>query len=376
MRRKIWIMFLVLALVIGSLGTTAAAAKPDGGTTGKYAITVSKVVVDSQGQSLTSDSTAFTVNLKLGTTIKATGTVRQGTPLKFSGLVAGTYSVEEAPVTGYEQVSISPSVPFTVGGKTLNYAVTITNKKTATPPPPATTLHYVALGDSIATGSWVGGDADSYAEQYYRYLVGLYPTKTVTWKLLAHDGDTSSVLLSKLNTDATFAAEIAKADVITISIGGNNIMDAAIDSLFASIDNTAAEAGTVAFLSDYDQILAKVRQINTGGGKNARILAATLYNPYNNKTTYFSNDPALHQEAEGYIERINNEIRSASDINYSVVEVHNYFKTNYANPGAAGNMKDVVHLYDIWYFMTRYDPHPNPTGHGVILLLHKEVPLS
>lgn len=374
--RKIGIMLLVLVLVIGSLGTTVAAGKPGGGTTGKYAITVSKVVVDESGQQV-SDNTPFTINLIPPSGIKVTSTVSQSSPQKFSGLVAGTYTIEEVDPTaqGYTKLSITPST-VTVGGKTLNYAVKITNKKLGTQPPPATTLHYVALGDSIATGSWAGGDADSYAEQYYRYLVGEYPTKTVTWKQLAHDGDTSTVLRGKLDTDPTFAAEIAKADIITISIGGNNIMDAAIDSLFASINNAEAEAGTVAFLADYDQILTKVRQLNTSGGKSARILAATLYNPYNNKTTYFANDPALHQEAEGYIERINAEIRTANDINYSVVEVHDYFKTNYANLGAAGNMKDVVHLYDLWFFMTRYDPHPNPNGHGVILKLHKDIQLD
>lgn len=225
-------------------------------------------------------------------------------------------------------------------------------------------IHYVALGDSVATGSTSRGTTTSYVYGFYDYLK--LKDSTATMKNLSNDGDKSTDLLRRLGED-TFSAEVKKADIITLTIGGNNIMDAARASGFSSIDNYLAEAGTIAFEAEYNLIIQAIRKLNP----TAEIIAVTLYNPYNSiKITGYSNDPVLRVEAENYISRINAKITGISnDSRYRVVDVHNYFKLNYADKGKMGS---VTYFYPFYWFSFTRDPHPNQTGQNVITNLHKE----
>ena len=95
-------------------------------------------------------------------------------------------------------------------------------------PVPALALEgvYVALGDSIADGYGLAED-----EQAFPELVAAergYELKTVT----SSEGMTSADLLAQLS-DKNVAAQVASADVITITVGGNDLMDALYDYLAA-----------------------------------------------------------------------------------------------------------------------------------------------
>ena len=87
---------------------------------------------------------------------------------------------------------------------------------------------YVALGDSIADGYGLADDEQSFPE-----LVAAergYDLKTVT----SSDGWTSDDLLAQLS-DEVVAAEVAAADVVTITVGGNDLMGALYDYLAAQV---------------------------------------------------------------------------------------------------------------------------------------------
>ena len=85
---------------------------------------------------------------------------------------------------------------------------------------------YVALGDSIADGYGLAED-----EQAFPELVAAergYELKTVA----SSEGLTSADLLAQLS-DKNVAAQVASADVITITVGGNDLMGALYDYLAA-----------------------------------------------------------------------------------------------------------------------------------------------
>ena len=167
---------------------------------------------------------------------------------------------------------------------------------------------------------------------------------------LAVDGDDASELLARLRT-STYIDEIKKADVITISIGGNNIMDAG-ENFFTSLNNAIAAANTIKFESDYPKIITAIRELNT----KARIIVQTLYNPFNTiAISGYSGDPALHNETEAYISRVNAAIIAVTDPNYTKVDIHKLFLEGYADKGLMG---DITYFYpNIWLKLTR-DPHP------------------
>jgi lysophospholipase L1-like esterase len=175
---------------------------------------------------------------------------------------------------------------------------------------------------------------------------------------LAVDGDDASELLARLRT-STYIDEIKKADVITLSIGGNNIMDAG-ENFFTSLNNAIAEANTIKFESDYPKIITAIRALNI----DARIIVQTLYNPFNSISIKgYTGDPALQIETETYILRVNTAITSIIDPNYTKVDIHKLFLESYAKEGLMG---DITYFYpNIWLKLTR-DPHPNQAGENLI----------
>ena len=86
-------------------------------------------------------------------------------------------------------------------------------------------LEIVALGDSITTGYKLDGyDASNVSEntQIQNYVNLVAMDKDANVLNLAHDGDKTQDLLDILN-DVDNIEKINKADVILISIGGNEL---------------------------------------------------------------------------------------------------------------------------------------------------------
>lgn len=338
------IAFLFGLVFIASAASVTVQAAPKAGT--GISVTVTK---DVEG---ISDTTSFSVVVYKDNVKFKEGTISESKPLVLSNLKAGTYRVEELPKDGYEKISIT--APITISAKGT-YTFAVVNRKLASPPP-VETFHYLALGDSIATGKSSRGTTTSYVTTFYNHLKTLYPYATM--RNLAVDGDDASELLARLST-STYIDEIKKADVITISIGGNNIMDAG-ENFFSSLNNVIAEANTVAFEADYPKVIAAIRANNT----EARIIVQTLYNPFNTiPISGYEGDPALQIETEGYISRVNAAITSITDSNYTIVDIHTLFLESYADKGLMGN---VTYFYpSAWLKFTR-DPHPNQTGENLI----------
>lgn len=78
--------------------------------------------------------------------------------------------------------------------------------------------NYVALGDSISTGYGLGE-----GEKPFTQLVA--EANSYNLQSFAQDGATTSTLLAKLSEQATIAA-LSTADVVTITIGGNDFVGA------------------------------------------------------------------------------------------------------------------------------------------------------
>jgi lysophospholipase L1-like esterase len=247
-----------------------------------------------------------------------------------------------------------------------------------TPTTPTTsTINYVALGDSIATGTVLNDSKiTSYVTYFGQYLKSYYGKKaTVNVQNLAHDGDASNELLALLtlktgtlttsqgyHRDITSAesaavqAAVKNANVITISIGGNNLMRAANIPGFTTIDTDKAQKGVDDFLAQWPLILQAIKDTGT----NAKVIVNTVYNPYNTRNTWlYPNDLELHKQVDTYLSQINAAITSSEGI--KVADVHSTFHT-YAD---AGKMGDVTYFYPAFFSIAR-NPHPTSTGQNII----------
>lgn len=282
---------------------------------------------------------------------------------KASTIVSSQIKLVVNPVQGEEPTSEEPTSEEPTS-----------EEPTSEPPITAPTkIHYVALGDSLVTGTTgISGTMKTYVHGVFAYLQSQYGIENVTKAFFGVDGDSSADLLNKVMNNPTIIGEISKADLITVSIGGNNIMPAARSSSFWSIDTTLADQGVANFEVEYNAIMDKIHELNP----NAKVIVTTLYNPYNsaNQPKGYSGDTKLYATANIYIDDIINKvIRSYSGVNYSVVEMHNHFSSNF---GELGKMGDVTFFYPkysalTWWFVkyTR-DPHLNQKGQDEMLRLH------
>lgn len=243
---------------------------------------------------------------------------------------------------------------------------------------------FLPLGDSIAYGMNAEQNK-GYASQLYRYLKGIsqYSSLTASSEKTAVPGLDSSDLLNLINANQFL---LPSAAVITISIGGNNILpivngevckvlnispdQSRPDELPAQVAKVIAQqpealnkligltqdkvfldrlqGSAERFKSDWAQI---VNMLKVSAPK-AKIYVLTVYNPFSIKEQLF------YSIFESYISGINSTIKSYNQY-YNVVDVHDVFAQHTGEAITNFNM-----------FAGNFDPHPNQLGHNIIFEAH------
>ena len=243
------------------------------------------------------------------------------------------------------------------------------------------TFNYVVLGDSIPNGVTheylFEPDIDSYSDKLNAYFRSEYSSvSNYSFSDLSVSGLDSSGLLLQLNSVKSY---IENADVITVCIGANDIMNAAkndnnVYDFYNNIDWTKADAGLSMFASNYRSI---IETIKTWNNKNVKILVMTVYNPYN-IGDMGPNGTGIdyHAKVESYLSDseigLNTIIKDldvfyGTNLDYNVVDVHDYFEKYYGY-----SKGDVTGFYGILGGYIK-DPHPDKEGQAVIFDLHYKV---
>ena len=249
---------------------------------------------------------------------------------------------------------------------------------------------YVALGDSITTGYGLD-EAQSFAEQ-----IAEQEGYTLNGSL-ARDGATSTDLLEVVRSEAN-ADTLKNADLITITIGGNDLMNALYaylaeeynnkqnsDTPITAADVKASLAGeeeavveqttmlgfAISNISDFQsssiansayatlwdkfiEIIGTIRSIN----ENAQLIVVNQYNPYSHLTTGIPglNLSSVISAFDSAVQVLNEAISSGETIaGYTVADVYTKFKEAESNPCNA-SVSPSINL----------DFHPNAAGHSLI----------
>ena len=131
---------------------------------------------------------------------------------------------------------------------------------------------FLVLGDSIAAGSGVSDKADAYA-----WLIA--EAKGYDLTNYGAGGDISADLLRKVTEQENTRRKITEADIIAVSIGGNDLLHAedvftmVIKGLLGDYDMIQPVLDT--FRENYAGIIAGIRALNP----HALVVVQTLYNP-------------------------------------------------------------------------------------------------
>lgn len=243
------------------------------------------------------------------------------------------------------------------------------------------------IGDSIAAGfgleGYTGDGSDppsSYAsilsQKYKKELDGICSATVIN---AAVSGDTSSQLLEKLKS-GELDKHIFGSDVVVISIGGNDIMQPALEflsqdlqitnqqdlesydtsklanpSIIAMLNNRieAINQNLDAFSVNLSQIISDIKSKTSG-----TIIIQTVYNPLDSTKEYEVISKLIGEK----LSKLNNIISDNSkyengQVNYLVCDVFSAFK---------GKSKQYTNI-------DKYDIHPNAEGHKVISELVDEL---
>jgi len=246
----------------------------------------------------------------------------------------------------------------------------------------STDIVYVALGDSVAFGmSATAGNG--YTDLLKTYLDGNPMGASIVYKNLSAPGFTAEDLYRQVKDNNT-AQTVAAGDIITINIGGNNILGAVIglvkslypdapdtlDGLNQAVNmdpsriaaimeklkdpaspeskalNLALIAGVTSFNVYFPLLMKEVRAL----APKAEIYVNTLYSPV-------QKEQDLKLLVNPYIHSINLNIRSYQfRYQYKVVDVYSAFYLTRQN----------VLDFNITSYPFNVDIHPNNEGHQLI----------
>ena len=248
---------------------------------------------------------------------------------------------------------------------------------------------YAALGDSITTGYGLADGEKAFTELLAE------TNSLVLDDTLARDGKTSGELLEELEAQ-TADGVVAGASVVTITIGGNDLMHALYSYIanryneqdavtpvdaaevssglmsgdvtmltfavgqvsgFAGSDEAAAALGQ--FAENLGAIVGRIRELNP----SALIVVANQYNPYRYLAEELASNMLFGGQAkkisdafESGVVELNNAITaSAGLLGYSVADVYSAFAAAEQNPCNASFSPSI-----------NLDFHPNAFGHSLI----------
>ena len=236
----------------------------------------------------------------------------------------------------------------------------------------------LALGDSITTGY---GLNDPEKESFTALLGEGYIINNK-----AVDGNTVTGIAKQLKTGAITAQEIAAADAITITIGGNDLL--ALLYTKAAAYNTANKNPELALLTSapalldknspdylinspefitalslYQETLTGVTTALRQANPDVKIIVATQYNPYmecNGVTLQGVSLIPLYVGVEDGVNRLNAAIlANAAAGGYRVADVKSAFDAAHSAGSDLSNVNPDMSALDL-------DFHPTAAGHAVL----------
>ncbi|PKR77297.1 hypothetical protein CEY16_11210 [Halalkalibacillus sediminis] len=196
----------------------------------------------------------------------------------------------------------------------------------------ATPIVYKALGDSLTVG--VGaffskGFVGRYAEKSVNHLQRPIRTQVIAKrKMTSHD-------LVKLTRDEHQLKSISQANIITITIGGNDLLEA--NRLFLSTYHPEFfEQSAFDLYMNVSTILYRIKKAKTNEGSPYLIRIIGLYNPY----------PQLSY-SDYWVERYNQILRSFSSDHIVFIDIYPFFQRTDRNLLSFDGLHPNKHGYEI-----------------------------
>lgn len=175
----------------------------------------------------------------------------------------------------------------------------------------AKTINYLAFGDSLTVGFGAPagrGFVDSFrlkVEQDLNVPVHLIQAGT--------NGATTSELLQTMESDSLIQRDIQQADIITMTAGGNDLIQAAIPFFYQN-DPAFLKAALQTYETNYKKMMLQIEALRQGIGTPYLMVLVGLYNPL----------PQV-PDAAYWVQRFNLFLRKLEQPHIVVVQVYDSF---------------------------------------------------
>ncbi|AWB42931.1 lysophospholipase [Paenibacillus sp. CAA11] len=171
---------------------------------------------------------------------------------------------------------------------------------------------YTAIGDSLTTG--FGALPGNGFVPVYRRMAENRLRQQITVNNLGVNGLTSGALLERIG-HPVYRQALQQAQLITISIGGNDLIQAA--KAVRREPKREAEifrSSLAACINHFDRIIRSIGSLKAGFASPYIVRVVGLYNPY----------PQI-QEASSWVTRFNRQAGGYSSLSYGFADVYGLF---------------------------------------------------
>ncbi|NBI28734.1 GDSL-type esterase/lipase family protein [Chengkuizengella marina] len=206
-------------------------------------------------------------------------------------------------------------------------------------------INYLALGDSLSVG--VGAPAPQYGfVPRYISMTRKELKKYISCENMGVSGATSENVLDMVTKSDPVQVLIRQSDLITISVGGNDMKNAALQFL-RSKNKSVLSTALKRFNCNFDNIIDTIHCLKRYNRKNYILRGINLYNP-------FPNTPGT----EAWVRRFNQHIQSFEGKNIGIANVYPIFvgrekellSSDKFHPNGKGYYLMAQSLYELGYY--------------------------
>ncbi|WP_202128516.1 SGNH/GDSL hydrolase family protein [Paenibacillus dendrobii] len=203
---------------------------------------------------------------------------------------------------------------------------------------------YTAVGDSLTVG--FGAMPGNGFVPVYRGMAERRIGEFVSYENLGINGLTSSELYANMKRSPRFRNSLKEAHIITISIGGNDLIRAAKSASPQNITQNFNKALTEC-QSNFSGIMQTLGQLKSGSRSSYIVRAVGLYNPY----------PQV-EAATLWVQQFNRYINGYWGGNYAVANIfssfqgreHELLSFDHLHPNGRGYKVIAEHLHRLGYY--------------------------
>lgn len=173
------------------------------------------------------------------------------------------------------------------------------------------TMQYLAFGDSLTVG--YGAEEGQGFVSLYRQRLECLLNVPVSLRHAGTNGATTAQLLETIDSDPQLQKDIQEATLITITAGGNDLIQAAIP-FFYDGDNSVLKTALQTYESNYRKLIGRIEKLRQGVKAPYLMALIGLYNPL----------PQV-PDAAYWVQRFNLFLRKLEQPHIHIVQVYDVF---------------------------------------------------